>query len=241
MESRGQCLLDRAIILHCQPYRETSLLIDAFTEHHGRVRLLGKGVRRGPHPLSEILHSLNHIRLSFTGRGDLPVLTGAEQAEGGSLAPQGTALYCGFYLAELVLRLLTTHDPHPGVFGLCLDTLRQLQTGRGLQQTLRGFEIALLAEIGYGLRLDEDAEGRAIEPARCYVYHPDQGAVETNPATPGIVQGSTLLALGERVFSDAVQLREAKRLMRGVLHHHLNGRALKSRELFQQLDHPNRQ
>lgn len=240
MDSRGQCLLDRAIILHCLPYRETSLLVDAFTEHHGRVRLLGKGVRRGQHPLSEVLRSLNHVRLSFAGRGELPVLTGAEPADGSGWALQGTALYCGFYLAELLLRLLTIHDPHPGVFGLCLDTLRQLQIGRDLQQTLRGFEVALLAEIGYGLRLDEDAEGRAIDPARCYAYYPEQGAVEKHPATPGIVQGRTLLALGERRFSDVTQLREAKRLMRHILDHHLNGRPLKSRELFPQLDYSNR-
>lgn len=240
VDSRGQCLLDRAIILHCQPYRETSLFVDAFTEHHGRVRLLGKGVRRGKHPLAEVLRSLNRVRLSFIGRGDLPLITAVEQADGGGPALKGTALLCGFYLSELLVRLLPTHDPHPGVFGLCLDTLQQLATGHGLQQTLRGFELGLLEEIGYGLRLDEDAEGRAIQPDRCYAYYPEQGAVEMNPATPGVVQGTTLLALGERHFSDDTQLREAKRLMRRILQHHLNGRPLKSRELFQQPDYPNK-
>jgi DNA repair protein RecO (recombination protein O) len=241
VDNRSRYLLDRAIILHCQPYRESSLFVDVFTEHNGRLRLLCKGARRGKHPLAEVLRSLNRVRVSFIGRGDLPLLTAAEQADGGGLALEGTALLCGFYLSELLVRLLPTHDPHPGVFGLCLDTLQQLATGHALQQTLRVFEIGLLEEIGYGLRLDEDTEGRAIDPDRCYAYYPDQGAVEMNPATPGVVQGTTLLALGERQFSDDTQLREAKCLMRRILHHHLNGRPLKSRELFRQPDYPDRQ
>ena len=37
--------LQAAYILHTRPYRDTSLLIDAFTESHGRISLIAKGGR----------------------------------------------------------------------------------------------------------------------------------------------------------------------------------------------------
>lgn len=230
-DSLIQSLPDRAIVLHCQPYRETSLFIDVLTERHGRLRLLGRGARRGRQPLARILRPFHCVFLSWVGRGELPVLTAAEEGEGGA-ALTGTALYCAFYLAELLMRLLPAHDPHPDVFALSLATLRRLECGTLLQGTLRSFEVDLLEAIGYGMRLDEDAGGRPIEPGRPYLYHPEQGAVPTNPETAGAIQGASLLALGRRQGMDASQLRDAKRLMRGILQHHLNGRPLRSRELF---------
>lgn len=222
---------DRAIILHCQPYRETSLFVDVLTERHGRLRLLGRGARRGRQPLARILRPFHCVSLGWTGRGELPVLTSAEEGEG-SAALAGTALYCAFYLAELLMRLLPAHDPHPDVFALSLATLRRLAGGTLLQETLRRFELDLLEAIGYGPRLDEDAGGQPIEPGRPYLYHPEQGAMPTDSATGGAIRGAALLALAGRQDLDAEQLRDAKRLMRVILHHHLNGRPLRSRELF---------
>lgn len=230
-DSPNQSQPDRAIILHCQPYRETSLFAEVFTERHGRLRLLGRGARRGKQPLARILRPFHCVSLSWAGRGELPVLTAAEEGEGGATLT-GTALYCAFYLVELLMRLLPAHDPHPEVFALSLATLQKLASGSLLQQTLRSFELDLLEAIGYGLRLDEDAGGHPIEPGRPYLYHPEQGAVPTQAATDGAIQGAALLALGRREGLDDGQLRDAKRLMRAILQHHMNGRPLRSRELF---------
>ena len=230
-EGRGQVWLDRALILRSQAYRETSLLVDVFTEQHGRLRVLGKGVRRRRPPLAGRLRSLSCVQLSWVGRGDLPVLTAAEPVEDDSRL-EGAALYCGFYLAELLLRLLPLHDSQPGVFALCHETLLRLATGSALQPILRGFELALLDALGYGLRLDRDTEGRPIVADQRYPYDPEQGAVAMNPPSAGLVHGATLHALNQGRFTHAAQLQEAKQLMRGVLQHHLDGRPLKSRELF---------
>jgi DNA repair protein RecO (recombination protein O) len=224
-------LMDEAIILHCKPYRETSLFVDVLTEGHGRLRLLSKGARRGRHPLSQILRPFSRVRLSWAGQGELPVLTVAEPFEP-SLCLQGKALLCGFYISELLFKLLAVQDPHAGVFRLCLETLQALERGADLQSTLRGYELALLEEMGYGLRLHADAEGRPINADQIYLYCLEEGAVPVRSGGRDAVRGATLLALEKRQFSDDSQLLEAKRLMRGVLNHHLNGRPLKSRELF---------
>jgi len=224
-------LMDEAIILHCQAYRETSLFVDVLTEGHGRLRLLSKGARRGRHALSHILRPFSRVRLSWVGRGELPLLTVAEPCEP-SVCLEGTALFCGFYIAELLLNLLAPQDPHAGIFKLSFETLQALERGADLQWTLRGYEVALLEEIGYGLRLDADAEGRPINADLIYLYRVEEGAVQVTTGGREVVRGETLLALQQRHFSDDSQLREAKRLMRSVLRHYLNGRALKSRELF---------
>jgi DNA repair protein RecO (recombination protein O) len=226
--------LEPAIILHCRPYRESSLFVDVLTRDHGRLRLLSKGARRGRHPLAALLRPFNRVRLSWTGRGELPVLTCAESVASGA-ALTGTAIYCGFYLCELVMSLQPLHDPHPGLYALCEDTLARLGTAGDLERTLRRFELAFLEGIGYGMRLDEDVEGQPIKPERRYVYDPEQGPRETADVAAGACQGATLLALRQDLLEDGVQLREAKRLLRSVLAHHLNGRPLKSRELFKPL------
>ena len=231
-ERLQQCApMDQAIILHCQSYRETSLFVDVLTERHGRLRLLCKGARRGRHPLSRSLRPFSRVRLSWTGRGELPVLTAAEPCEPSPSSLEGTGLFCGFYVAELLLKLLALQDAHPEVYRLSLDTLQALERGADLQATLRIFEVALLDEIGYGLLLDEDAKGQPIRADQTYHYRLEEGAVPAAAGKDGI-HGSTLMALRQRHFSDQLQLGEAKRLMRGVLKYYLNGRPLKSRELF---------
>jgi DNA repair protein RecO (recombination protein O) len=226
--------LDQAIILHCRPYRESSLFVDVLTRDHGRLRLLSRGARRGRHPLSRILRPFNRIRLSWTERGELPVLTLAESLGSGAEL-RGSAMYCGFYLCELLICLQPLHDPHPGLYALCEATLARLESTDDVERTLRRFEIAFLEEIGYGLRLEEDVEGQAIQSDRRYAYDPEHGASETTAASVGGCQGATLLALRRGLLEDDIQLREAKHLLRSVLAHHLNGRTLKSRELFKPL------
>jgi DNA repair protein RecO (recombination protein O) len=230
----GRVLLDEAVILHRRPYRETSLLLDVFSKAHGRLRLLAKGAKRGRSPQSGFLQPFRRLRLSWSGRGELPVLTGSEPI-GDPIPLDGTALFCGFYLNELVLHLLASHDPHPEVFRLYLDTLDQLRPEAGRERVLRLFEVSLLEEIGYGLSLDREAEGRDIDPAKTYTYVLDEGPVAVAGPVPEAVRGATLLGLGRRRLDSPEQLREAKHLLRRVIQHHLNGRSLKSRELFKTL------
>ncbi len=229
--SDGRGAADEAIVLHVQPYRETSLFVDLLTRQHGRLRLLAKGARRGRHPVSQVLRPFNPVRVAWAGYRELPVLTAAESLDQ-TFSLRGTALFCGFYLCELLVRLLPAQDPHPGLHALLLHALGQLESGRDEQPILRAFELAFLESLGYGLRLDEDAAGQPIDPATTYVYHPEQGAVITDAGVRNGIRGVTLLALAQGEWGDEQLALEAKRLLRGVIHHLLNGRPLKSRELF---------
>ena len=223
--------LKDAFLLHRRNFRETSLLLDIFSREHGILRLIAKGALRGRGGRSGVLQPFASLSLGWTARGDPAILTAAE-VRGKVFELSGKNLFCGFYLNELLLRLLPANDPHPGIFSFYEQSLERLENGERLDETLRFFELALLEDLGYGPVLDHDAEsGAEILPERCYVYRIEQGPVESEPGAQAI-RGATLLGLREGRLPGLVEISEAKRLMRRLIHHHLGGRPLKSRELF---------
>lgn len=61
----------RAFVLHRREYSENSLLVEFFTEHHGRITLLAKGARRARSPLKAVLQPFTPLLLRWSGKGDL--------------------------------------------------------------------------------------------------------------------------------------------------------------------------
>src|SRR5699024_11497775 len=102
-----------AIVLHRRPWRETSAMIEAFSRDHGRVGLIARGARRKNARWRGVLEPLAAVRLSWTGRGELYTLTGAEARS--TLQLSGNRLLSGFYACELVMRLTAREDPHADI------------------------------------------------------------------------------------------------------------------------------
>lgn len=220
-----------AYLLHRRSYRETSLLLDVLTREHGRIALLGKGIRRRKSQQAALMWPFIPLVISWAGRGELPVLTQVERDGCGGIG-MTSRLSCALYLNELIMHLLPVADPHPGVFDLYRSVLLHLASGDEPAPMLRLFELGLLDEIGYGLVLDREiASGAPIHPERYYDYRLEAGPV-VSEATTGTYRGSTLLALGLRRLDVDTANGEAKHLMRRVISHHLAGRPVRSRELF---------
>lgn len=226
--------MKEAYLLHRRNYRETSLLLDIFSKEQGVLRLIAKGALRGKRGLCGVLQPFSPLGLSWTNRGDPAVLTSAESS-GKSFELSGNNLFCGFYLNELLIKLLPTHDPYPRVFEYYHLSLRRLESGERVDETLRFFELALLEELGYGLLLDYDAQsGAQIRPDRYYAYLIEQGPIECE-ACDRAVRGSVLLGLRDGFLSGSEEIIESKRMMRRIIHHYLGGRPLISRNLFKYL------
>jgi DNA repair protein RecO (recombination protein O) len=221
-------------VLHQRPYRESSALLEVFTEIHGRTGLVARGVRSPGSRQRGELQPFRPLRLSWNTRGDLGTLTGVE-ADGSFISLKGVALYSAFYLNELLVRLLARHDPHPGLYQCYSASLHKLSLGAEVEPVLRIFEKKLLQETGYGLPLEHDIEtGKPVQPECYYDYHLESGPIAvTGDAAQGFVfKGSSLLAL-EQENLEGVQVRQdAKRLLRAALQLYLGGKPLKSRELF---------
>jgi DNA repair protein RecO (recombination protein O) len=226
-----------AYLLHQRPYRESSALLEMFTESHGRVGLVARGVRSPKSRQRGELQPVRSLRLSWNARGELGTLTGVE-ADGPLHSFQGTTLYSAFYLNELLLRLLARHDPHPELYVIYQASLQNIAHGLELEPVLRLFEKRLLQELGYGLLLDTEIEtGEPVQPELYYDYRLESGPVITGgEAAQGFVfKGSSLLALSQETMTTVEVLQDAKRLTRAALNLYLGNKPLKSRELFRSL------
>jgi DNA repair protein RecO (recombination protein O) len=223
-------------VLHSYPYMESSLIVEAFTRRFGRIALLARGARRPRSATRGVLLSFQPLRLAWSG-GELANLVAAEWAG----APQplaGLALMCGFYLNELILRLVPREDPHEALFDAYAVSLARLAAGELQPAVLRSFERRLLAELGYAPLLERDAESRPIDPERRYVYEPDRGPAPANGAGPGAlaVSGRTLLDMAGDDYTRAETRDEARALMRVLIGERLHGQTLHTRAVLMELN-----
>lgn len=231
MSQNQRISLQSAFVLHTRAYRESSLLVDAFSCDYGKIALVAKGARRNRSRLAAILQPFTPLSLSWSGRSDLQTLTGAEAIPPG-IQLHGKNVYCGLYINELLNHLLHRHDPHQNLFSHYTAALLALSTQNEVEKTLRYFELALLEEVGFGLQIEHDAQlGEPIRADRRYEYRIGFGPVESSDPAHGI-QGSTLIHLARRSLDGPVDLAQSKRLMRVVIDHHLSGKILQSRALF---------
>ncbi len=223
-----------AFILHARDWRETSLLVEALSRDYGRVGLVARGVRgaRARTPRS-LLQASTPLLLSWSGKGELGTLFSAEPA-GPPLVARGEHLLCVLYVNELVMRLLTRHDPHPALFDDYNATMTRLAQAEPAAWTLRRFERDLLSHLGYGLNLENEAEsGKPIEVEGQYEWHEESGAAPWLGGGSGLrLRGSALLALAHDTMPDNADLSVLRRLLRRVISNHLDGGSIRAWNLF---------
>ena len=162
----------------------------------------------------------------------------ASEVAGSPRTPAGARLFSGFYLNELLVRLLHRHDPHPELFLAYGDAINALKNDGAVDEVLRQFEFTLLQELGFGFELSiEGSNGEAICAEHWYRYDNEYGLVreEGAPATGSpVFPGNDLLAMAAGEFGDPVK-GTAKRLLRRALADHLGDTPLKSRDLFRRV------
>ncbi len=239
--SRRRTEQEPAYVLHTHPYKESSLIVEAFARHAGRVALLARGARRPRSAIRGTLLSFHPLRVSWTGAGELATLTAAEWS-GGQSALTGMALMCGFYLNELLLRLLPRDDPHEALFDEYAATVRRLAAGESAPALLRGFELSLLRELGYAPPLDREADtGAPVEAEKRYAYEPERGPRAVAAGAGGgpegtmVVSGRTLLDMATGDFSCTQTREESRQLMRRLIALRLGGQSLHTREVLKEL------
>lgn len=218
-----------AYVLHSRPYRESSLLLDLFVAELGRVGAVQRGARRSRGSTTQLFQPL---LVALGGNGELKTLQQAEPA--GQLLPLGgMALLSGFYLNELLVRLLPRDMALPELFVAYVRSIGELSDGHEVEPVLRHFESALLGALGYGFAYDIDAgSGEPVRPDGQYVFLPEQGFVRAALSSHDAVSGAVLLALAQGRLDEPECRRVAKRVLRQALARHLGGKPLKSRELF---------
>jgi len=223
-------------VLHTYPYKETSLIVEAFTRRFGRVALLARGARRPRSAMRGVLLSFHPLRFSWSGSADLANLRDAEWA-GGIPLLGGRGLMCGFYVNELLLRLLPRDDPHESLFDVYAGALAGL-AAQDVSAVLRDFEKRLLAELGYAPLLETDAASHPIDPERLYRYEPERGPVPVNGTREGqlVISGRALLDVAAGDYARAETRDEARALMRALIGERLHGQSLHTRSILVELN-----
>ena len=240
--------MDRGYVLHSYPYRETSLILQAWTEKHGRLGLVAKGARRPKSSSRSVLVNFQPLVLDWFGRGELRTLKTAEPASP-AIPLAGPSLLSAFYLNELLLKLTTRDDPHEGLFAAYDTAISELRavsrlvppaSSLDIERVLRRFELKLLQELGYAVELAREASTHApIVAEREYLYVVERGPVPAlegeTPANAVRLRGQTLIDLDRGQFDSAATAAQSKQLLRLLIHHSLNGQELATRSLVRDL------
>ena len=236
-----------AFVLHRYDWSESSLILELFTRHHGRIAVVAKGAKKPSSNFRPVLLPLQPLHVAFGGEGEIRTLKSAEW-QGGQVMPTGEALLSGYYLNELLLRLLARDDPHPALFDVYAAAVRVLASGEtpALQPALRAFELLLLREIGLLPTLDlQTATLAPLAPGEPYSLRPEGGLVEAHePDARGSLAGAQWQALQAALddpapFHATVQaaapLAELKTQLRALLHYHCGVPTLRTRQLMMDL------
>ncbi|WP_119153728.1 DNA repair protein RecO [Caldimonas tepidiphila] len=235
-----------AYVLHRYDWSESSLILDLFTRAHGRVAVVAKGAKRPYSQLRPVLLPFQRLLASYTvGDAEVHTLRGADWG-GGPAMLTGAALLTGFYLNELLMKLLARDDPHPGLFDAYAQTLPSLALGDdgAVQAALRAFELTLLRGIGVLPELSvETLTQRPLLPAQRYRLEGEAGVLRASGGE-ATLRGETLLALEEALGGESLAalqqacasaLPELKGALRAVLHYHLGSPQLRTRQLMMEL------
>lgn len=236
-----------AFVLHRYDWSESSLILEVFTRHHGRIALVAKGAKRPTSSFRPVLLPLQPLRVNFGGDAEIRTLKNAEWL-GGHVMPTGDALMSGYYLNELVLTLLARDDPHAGLFDVYAMAVRLLAAEHGdmLQTVLRAFELLLLREVGLLPALD--AQSATLEPLdaeRRYTLVAEGGLRVANEADRVSLTGRQWQQL-DQALTDASRfgatlgacaqvMNELKPQLRSLLNYHCGVSSLRTRRMMMEL------
>ncbi len=212
-----------AWVLHTRDYGETSQIVELLTRREGRIGLLARGTRRSPK--TQRLEPFTPWSVCWSGHENrLPTLRSAERA-GPPVCLRGHALWAGFHLHDLILRLTERFEPLVSLYARYTGALSALEEGIPPAQVVCLFERDLLVELGYGLNLLEEAGSREpIRPAAHYEFDPGSGARRLPDGVSGI-EGRVLLDLSHGSWSDEASLQASRRLLEGVYAFHGRGQS----------------
>ncbi|WP_395007974.1 DNA repair protein RecO [Undibacterium sp.] len=220
-------------VLHSYPYKETSLIVDVFSREYGRLSLVAKGAKRPTSALRSVLQTFQPLNISWTGKAEIRTLTAAEWV-GGMLPLEKSALLCGFYLNELLVKFLVRDDANTILFDAYVSTLNQLAHNETAAIVLRKFELILLQQAGLigDLSYCVSSRGRVLGN-ELYVLEPGVGVrfAELGENLPHI-SGKTLLDMSAGDYADSQTQAQSKQLMRSLLSFHLHGAPLNTRQIL---------
>lgn len=228
--------VEPVFVLHSRPFRNSSLLVELFSQHYGRLSAVANSARGPKSRYKGILQPFRLLLASWSGKRELKSL-GQLELSGLPVRLQGSCLFCGYYLNELLMHFLVKDDANSVLFLAYQQALFGLaQSSANIEQILRQFERRLLIELGYGLQFAVEAASRQlIRPDGFYTLVADRGFMpvgELQREQSMVFAGQHLLAIDQQQWQLPGVLPAAKKIFRYLIQYHLNGKPINSRELI---------
>ena len=233
-----------AYVLHRYDWSESSLILEVFTRHYGRIALVAKGAKRPTSSFRPVLLPLQKLHVAFGGDAEIRTLKSAEW-QGGHTMPTGDALLSGYYLNELLLNLVARDDSHPYLFDVYAQTVALLASEHGevLQATLRTYELLLLREVGLLPQLNlQTLSHSALDAHSSYCLDPEGGLRLAHADDRYTLSGAHWQQLqhaldGTNPFTATLRFcaehnQALKPQLRSLLHYHCGVRTLRTRQLM---------
>ena len=230
-----------AFVLHSKPFNENQQLVDILTEHEGKISALvyvgqsKRSIKKG------LLQPFLPLRFTFNDKGgSLKRITQVE-AVSNSYSLTKDSLYSGFYINELLVRLLNDDIVCEALFKQYQMTVSALSEKLPIAPQLRQFELSLLAELGLSFDFSPIFNENSDNVVGFY-YLAEQGFVPAYKYSIATIKTpwfktEHLQAIAQCIHHDKVLIHKEventfKLLMRGVINHLLDGKPLNSRKLF---------
>lgn len=225
-----------AYILHVKPHLDRTRLVSVFTANHGWLVMVARLSMRF---IGAPIEPFTPVRVSSRGSGNLPSIQGYDVL-GRAQLRAARAQLLGLYLNELVMKLMAPSVPCAELFNAYVHSLSRIEVDCNDEWALRRFEIAVLEASGRGLNLAHDTEGRAIDDKAKYIYSPEDGAYlsDADETSAAAVEGFVLKCLSGEIRGRDAEARHAlaaKRFMRRLVDYYLQGKAIRTRQLFKYL------
>ncbi|MGJ7580989.1 DNA repair protein RecO [Variovorax sp. RHLX14] len=245
-----------AYVLHRYDWSESSLILETFTRHHGRIALVAKGAKRPSSNFRPVLLPLQPLQVSYGGDAEIRTLKSAEWM-GGHVMPTGESLMSGYYVNELLLRLLARDDAHAALFDAYAGVVQVLATSASYgdaqaatqASALRAFELLLLRAVGFLPTLDAQTLTLApLEQEVRYALVREAGLREADENEPSLA-GADWQALQDSLDDQAPFTATLRRIaeftpgtnaalrtqLRTLLNYHCGVHTLRTRQMMREL------
>lgn len=234
---------DTGVVLRTHKLGEADRIVVVFTEEHGKVRAVAKGVRKTTSKFGARLEPMSHVRLLLAEGRDLDIVSQAETVE--SLAPLMSDLdhlTRGLAILEAVDQITPEREPSPALYRMLVGALRTV-ADRPSPLVVAAFYWKLLALEG--VRPELDGCVRCGEQATLVAFDVVEGGVLCRACRTGspvstdaldlmrMVLGGQLNAALDAVAGPAVH--EVAAHANRALEHHLE-RRLRTVAMFERHD-----
>ena len=217
-----------AFVLHTRPLNENKQIVDFFTEQDGKLSTASFISQSKKSDKNALLQPFTPLTINVSGASNLKKLKFVEAADNRFLL-QKKSLYCGFYLNELLTRLLPEQIECRQLFSQYVMSLKQLTLEHNIQNTLRLFEMALVDELGCAIDFSPVFDIDCLS----FYYIPQQGFIPAiQKQNLPCYHQQCLMAIANNQLDDKEVQYTFKLLMRQVISTLLGDKPLHSRKLF---------